>query len=159
MTPARVGSGLVPQVTYGLYKTGEAIVIGSVLIYDTGEAALSGADPALILGVALQAAGTAPGYDAANSPVPITGREQKIAYARANDTTIFQAKITNGSSTRVTPVAADVGSNFGITAYSGVWTVDRAKTAGDARVIVTAIDLERNMVFFRWITNHIYGDA
>lgn len=157
MQPARSGPGAVPSITYGLYETAAAIVIGSVLIYDTGNFDIAAADPALIAGVALQAAGTAPGYDAANSPVPITGRQQKIAVAIADRNTVFSATLTNGSSTRIAPVAADVGSQYGITAYSGVWTVDKNKTAGSARVQVIAIDLERNQVFFRWLADHIYG--
>lgn len=157
MQPARSGPGSVPSVTYGLYETAAAIVIGSVLIYDTGNYDLAGADPALIAGVALQAAGTAPGYDAANSPVPITGRQQKIAVAIADRNTVFSAQLTNGSSTVVTPATTDVGSQYGITAYSGKWTVDRNKTGANARVQVIAIDLERNLVFFRWLADHIYG--
>lgn len=159
MSPARSGSGAVPSIIYGRYASADAIVLGSVLVYTAGEYALAGADPALIAGVALQAKDTAPGYDAANSPVPITGREQKIAVAVANLVTVFQSKLTNGSSTRITPVQADVGAQYGITAYDGVWTVDKNKTAASARVIIVGIDLEREMVFFKWIADHIAGAA
>jgi hypothetical protein len=161
MQPARTGPGLVPLVGYQNYKTAEAIVIGTVLIYDTGELAVAGADPALIAGVALQAAGTAPGYDAGNSPVPITGRQQKIAMAAADRNTVYSATLTNNSSTRIAPVAADVGINYGITVYSGVWTVDKNKTAANARVQIVgySIDISPGIVFFKWITDHIYGAA
>ena len=164
MAPARTGPGAVPLVSYAQYKSADAIVQGSLLIFDTGEYALAGADPALIAGVALQAKNTAPGYDAANSPVPITGREQKIAIAIADKNSTFMATLTNGSATRIAPVIGDVGAQYGVTAYSGVWTVDQAKTAADARVQIVGYSLIGptagvGVVFFKFLTNHLYGDA
>jgi len=158
MYPAQSGPGAVPLMRSGAY-TGTDIAIGSVLVFNSGNLALASADPALIAGVALQAYDTAPGFQAANNPVPITGRTAKITYAVADKNTTLCATLTNGSSTRIAPVAADVGAQYGITAYSGVWTVDKNKTAGDARIQVTAIDLERNLVLFKWLTDHIAGDA
>ena len=159
MAPARTAPGAVPLVSYSRYKSADAIVLGSVLIFDTGEYALAGADPALIAGVALQAKDTAPGYQAANNPVPITGRQQKIAIAVADKNGVLQAKLTESSSALIAPVQADVGAQYGITAYSGIWTVDKGKTTTNARVQVLAIDLERNMVFFKWLTDHLYGNT
>lgn len=159
MYPARTGPGQVPLVTYAQYDDAAAIVKGSVLVFSSGEYTLAGADPALIAGVALAPKDSAPGYAAANNPVPITGREQKIAIAVADKNTTFYATLTNGSSTRVTPAITDVGAQYGITAYSGVWTVDRNKTTTSARVQVVAIDLERGGVYFKWLTDHIAGDA
>ena len=159
MSPARVGSGKVPSIIYGRYDSADAIVQGSVLVLAAGEYNLAGADPALLAGIALQDKDTAPGYAAANNPVPITGREQKISIAEINSVTVFQATLTNGSAVRIAPVQADVGAQYGITAYNGVWTIDKAKTAADARVIVVGIDLERNMVFFRVLADHIAGAA
>lgn len=155
--PAKTAPGLVPDVVYAVYDDAAAIVKGSVLAYSSGEYTLAGTDPATIAGVALQDKDTAPGYQAANNPVPITGREQKIAIAVADKTSTFWATLTNGSSTRVTPAQTDVGAQYGITAYNGVWTVDRAKTTTSARVIVTGIDLERGGVFFKWLSDHIAG--
>jgi len=159
MYPARNGPGSVPLITYSQYKSADAIVLGSVLIFTAGEYGLAAADPALIAGVALQAKDTAPGYQAANNPVPITGRDQKIAIAVADKNTTFWATLTNGTSTRIAGVLADIGSQYGITAYSGIWTVDKAKTTTAARVIVVGIDSERGGVFFKWLTDHIAGDA
>jgi hypothetical protein len=159
MYPARNGPGGVPLIRYGLYEDAAPIVIGSVLIFDTGQYDIAGANPALIAGVALQAADTAPGYQAANNPVPITGRERKIAVAVADKNTTLWATLTNGSAVRIAGVTADIGAQYGITAYSGVWTVDKAKTAGDARVQIVDIDTERGGVFFKWLTDHIYGAA
>jgi hypothetical protein len=39
--------------------------------------------------------------------------------------------------------AADVGASFGLTEQAGgIWTVDRAKTGGDARVVVLSVEDE-----------------
>lgn len=161
MLPASAGPGAVPLIRYGVYDDADSIVKGSVLVFDTstGEVNLAGTNPSLVAGIALQDKDTAPGYQAANNPNPITGREQKISYAVADRNTTFWATLTNGSSTRITPAQTDVGSQYGITAYSGVWTVDKAKTTTDARVQIVAIDLERGGVFFKWLTDHIAGDT
>lgn len=157
MQPARTAPGAVPSVVYGEYVSADAIVQGSVLIYSSGQFGLAGANPALIAGVALQAKDTAPGYQAANNPVPITGRQQKISVAVTDRTAVFSATLTNGSSTRIAPAVADIGAQYGITAYSGVWTIDKAKTAGDARVSIVGINTETNEVYFKWLADHIYG--
>lgn len=159
MYPARNSPGAVPEVGYVEYISADAIVKGSVLIITSGQYGLAGADPALIAGVALQAKDTAPGYQAANNPVPITGREQKIAVALANKTTVFWATLTNGSATRIAGVTADIGAQYGITAYSGIWTVDKAKTGATARVQVVGIDSQRGGVFFKILTDHLYGNT
>lgn len=66
--------------------------------------------------------------------------------------TVFSATLTNGSSTRIAPTVADIGTQVGITAYSGVWTVDKNKTAGNARVAIVGIDTDVNVVFFRFLS-------
>lgn len=157
MQPARTAPGAVPSVVYGQYDSASSIVNGSVLIFSSGQYQVAGTNPALIAGVALQDKDTAPGYQAANNPNPITGRQQKISVAQADRTAVFSATLTNGTSTRITPAQADVGAQYGITAYSGVWTVDKAKTTTDARVSIVGIDTEMNLVFFKWLADHIYG--
>lgn len=145
----------VEAIQYMNYKTAAAIVIGSVLIDDTGEVDVAGADPTSIVGLALQAADTSPGYDAANSPATITGREQKISVCRPNDTIIFAAKLTNNSSAVIAPVAADRNAQYGITAYSGAWTVDKNKTGASARVTIVGIDEDNEWVFFKFIASSL----
>lgn len=155
-----VGIG-TPNIQALPYDSADAIVVGSVLISTAGIANLAGADPALILGIALQAADTNPGYQAANSPVPITGRSATIDIAIADANTIYMATLTNGSSTRIAPADANIRLQYGITAYSGIWTVDTAKTAADARVQIVGYSTEiygaPGVVFFRFLADHIYG--
>lgn len=158
MQPARTAPGSVPSVVYGKYAdAATSIVQGSVLIFSSGTYDVAGTDPALIAGVALQAQDTAPGYQAANNPNPITGRERKISVAVADRTEVFSATLTNNSSTRIAPVQADIGAQYGITAYSGVWTVDKNKTTTAARVSIVGINTETNEVYFKWLADHIYG--
>lgn len=146
---ARSGGAAAPEVRWLAY-TG-TIVRGEVVIYDTGNVKVAGANPTGIVGVALQANDTGPGFDQANSPVVSTYRQAKMCIAMANRTTIFRGKLTNGSSTRIAPVAADVGVVYGITAYSNVWTVDKNKTGGDARVQVVGFDDLTDDVFFKFL--------
>ena len=146
---ARTGNGTAPVVRWLAY-TG-TIVRGEPVIYDTGNVKVAGANPTAIVGVALQANDSGPGFNQANSPVVSTYRQSKMSIAMANRETVFRGKLTNGSSTRIAPVAADVGVVYGITAYSNVWTVDKNKTGGDARVQVVGFDDLTNEVFFKFL--------
>lgn len=151
MQPARVPGGGVEDIR-GLPYTG-TIYRGSVLVYSSNQVAVAGADPTAIVGVALQASDTNPGYAAANNPTTITGRSAVISVAVANRQTVFSATMTNGSSTRVAPASTDVGVDYGITAYTNVWTVDRNKTGASARVQVIGYDTGglTNLVFFKFL--------
>lgn len=149
----QVQGGGVEAIQYMQYATGQTFPIGAVLIYAAGEVTVAGADPAsnTIVGYSLQGAGTSPGYDAANSPTTFTGRQQKVSVVRPNDQLIVQGEFTNGSSTLIASAQSDVGVSYGITAYTGVWTVDKNKTGGSARVIVTGFDADQFLVFFKFI--------
>lgn len=162
MQPARIPSGGVFDVLGAVYPDAQTFIRGAVMVPEagnTGKYEEAGADPALIAGVALQGVDTAPGFAMANNPSPITGRQQKISMAIANTQTIFEATLTNGSATRVAPAQTDVGQQYGITAYSGVWTVDKAKTGASARVIVLGFSTinNRQLVFFKFLPANILG--
>ena len=146
---ARTGNGTAPVVRWLAY-TG-TIVRGELVIYDTGNVKVAGANPTAIVGVALQANDTGPGFNQANAPVVSTYRQSKMCIAMANRETVFRGKLTNNSATRIAPEAADVGVVYGVTAYSNVWTVDKNKTGGDARVQVVGFDDLTNEVFFKFL--------
>lgn len=158
MQPARTPRGV--EAIRGLAYTG-TVYRGSVLIYNAGNVQVGGVDPTNIMGVALQASDTNPGYAAANNPTTITGRSAVISVATADRVTVFSAAMTNGSSTRVAPVAADVGVSYGLTAYTNIWTVDRAKVGVLARVQVIGYDTGglTNMVFFKFLESAISPNA
>lgn len=127
------------------------LIRGALVVAAAGLIDTCGADPASILGVALQDASSAPGYSAANNPATITGRVNRVSVAKANSITEFSAELTNGSAVRIAPTQADVLVSYGVTAYSSIWTIDKAKTAGSARVQITRIDLDQNLVYFKFL--------
>lgn len=155
----QVQGGIVEPIQVMQYATGQTFILGAVLQSTGGEVIVSVADPAAgtIVGIALQGAATNPGYDAANSPATFTGRSQKVSVIRPSDTVILVGQLTNGSSALVTPAIADVEAQYGITAYSGIWTVDKAKTGGSARVTVVGFDADLKQVFFKIIASFLAG--
>ncbi len=150
MIPARFPGGGAPSIQSMTYKTGESIVKGSVLVFDTGEVALDLTDPSPIVGVALEAAASKPGFEMSHeSQVDVrTGRVQEVSVAIANETTIFSA---GGSSD---PVAANVGVEYDLAVASGVWTINVAST-GATRVVIVDIDTDQNIFFFKFMTTHL----
>ena len=155
--PARVPSGQVPAVSalYAVANPAATFVRGALVVSTAGLIDTCGVDPAIIAGVAMADANTNPGYSAANSPATITGREQRVSVALANNVTVFSATFTNASSVRNTPAQSDVGVQYGLTAYASVWTVDKAKVAGFARVVITDVDLYNNIVYFKFLPANI----
>ena len=140
MRVARINSGAVPAVAGLTTLTGQTFLLGEMVVVNSdGYLTVCGADPALIAGVALQGAFSGPGNDMANSPTVITGQNLSTSVAIANAATVFLAELTNSSSTRVAPTQTDIGGIYGVTAYSGVWTIDKGKTGGSARVQVVGI--------------------
>jgi hypothetical protein len=74
---------------------------------------------------------------------------------RANRTTIFSGRLTNNSSTTIVPLQSYVGVAYGITAYSGIWTVDINKTGATERVTIVAVDFLNNGCFFKFLEGAI----
>lgn len=146
-------------IQYMSTTTGQTFKNGELVILDgsAGTIKVAGADPGsgTIVGVALQDADSSPGFQAANSPATFTGRSQKVSVCRPNDDTIFAGVLTNGSSTKVNPALTDIQQQYGVTAYSNVWTVDKNKTGGSARVVVVGIDTDQNVVFFKFIASYL----
>lgn len=149
-----VGTG-VPETQYLQHTSGYAGILGSVVVFSSNEIAVAGADPTEIVGVALAPANSAPGYGMQNNPTVITGRERKLAVARANRVTIFGGYLTNNSSAKVASALTDLGLEYGITAYNGIWTVDKAKTSGDARVEIVGWDALWGGVYFKFLESAI----
>lgn len=162
--PAQTPSGTVPNVKWAqtVASPSANLVRGAVVALTSGEVDAAGTNPAAIYGIALQDAGTGPGYKNASSPTVSTGRQRRISVARATTDTVFAGKLTNGSSTFVAPAQADVGASYGITAYGSgattIWTVDKAKTAGDARVRIVGFENlpnGENYVLFTFLAANI----
>lgn len=158
-------AGKVEGIQYMQYATGQTFKQGELLKSDgSGNVIVmdSGVSAATLIGMAMQDADSSPGFNVANSnqTTTYTYRSQKVSVVRPNDTTIFQGILTNGSSTKVNPVAGDVEAQYGLTAYNSgatgaVWTIDKAKTGGSARVQIVGIDLDQNVVFFKFLASFL----
>lgn len=158
MFTSRVLGGKVEPITRLAYTGTPAIVIGTVLAWSSGYVAVAGADPTEIVGISLQAVDTNPGFAAANAPATITGRSSTVSVSRpAYGTIVYGANLTNGSSTIVAGAQTDVGVQYGITAYSGKWTVDKNKTGGSVRVEVVGFDpsIYGGVVFFTFLPTYL----
>jgi len=152
-----VESGKVPAIQRISSANGQTFTDGAILVYSSGQVVEGGTNPDDLVGIALQPADTNPGFAMANNPATITGRTQAVSLARFNDFTVFMATLTNNSSATVAPTQADVGAQYGLTAYSGIWTVDKNKTGANARVEVTGFDttVYGGVVFFKVMESHI----
>jgi hypothetical protein len=150
LMPARVpASQGVPDVQYLQHTSGYAGILGSVLIYSAGEVTIAADNVTTgIVGVGLAAANSAPGFNAQNNPLVFTGRQRKIPVAKANRQTVFWAYLVNGNDTKINPVLADIGGNYGLRlTASGIWAVDKARTTA---VRVIDVDLTWNGIFFKF---------
>ena len=152
----------VEAIQYMEYATGQTFLSYEIVKMEagnTGKIVVSGADPAsgTIVGITLQAADSSPGFQMANNPATFTYRSQKVSVCRPNDETIFAGCLTNGSSTPVAAAVTDIGQQYGVTAYSGIWTIDKAKTGGSARVTIVGYDTDQNpdQVFFKFISSFL----
>lgn len=161
ISPARWASTGAPEIINGLYKTSESIVIGTVLTLDAnGELIVAISDTnnpanAGIAGIALQQAGSAPGYSIGQvdfgGTTVYTGRKQAVSYAVANDVTVFQGQISADGAAVTTPTQTLIGESYKLTkATNGIWYVDSADQT-PANVTIVGIDDSADLllVFFK----------
>lgn len=154
--PARFAGAGAPENQSMQYAVGQTYVKGAVLVYEggaTGNVIEGGADPAAIVGVALEAADSKPGFNMNFNPtvVATTGRVRETTVAKANRQTIFTGRIVNGGTDPVTPAQTDIGKTYSILkAAGGEWTLDAADVANQ-RVRIVDIDIDAKIAFFRFL--------
>ena len=152
--PARVpGAGVAaPDIISGYYATGQTFIKGALLVHNSsGELTECGADPATVAGVALEKAGSKPGYDAANSPTVVTGRVQEVSYAKANRQTVFSMRAVNGGTDPVTPTQTMIDEAYGVLKTgAGEWVLDQAETTAKVFEIVD-IDIDNKIFFCKFL--------
>jgi len=154
--PARFAGAGAPENQSMQYAVGQTYVKGAVVVYEggaTGNIIEGGADPAAIVGVALEACDSKPGFNMNFNPtvVATTGRVRETTIAKANRLTVFTGRIVNGGTDPVTPVQGDVGKTYSILkAGTGEWTLDAADGANQ-RVRVIDIDIDAKIAFFRFL--------
>lgn len=154
-----------PELMEYTVTPAQTFVQGAVLVFASGLVSEAGANPALIVGVACANAFSNPGYDAANSPSVFTWREGLISVYRAVNKNIFVSPVCNNTltSAKYTPVAADVGAQYGIVkqtsgASSGCWWPDVNLTTTDARIEVVKIDIAAKLFHWKFLHEYTYNE-
>lgn len=147
--PARnPGSGVgAPNILSGAYTTGQTFKKGALLKYVSGELQECAADPTKVAGVALEPAGSKPGYDAANSPTVVTGRVQEVSFAKSDRTTVFSMRGKSaGGGDPLTPTQAHIGVQYGVVKVSNDWVLDIDEVTTKVFQVVD-VDID-NKIFF-----------
>lgn len=140
--PARRTGTTVPRMQSMLYKTGEAIVNGSLVVGDAnGELVLCGADPANVKGVALEGAGTKLNYGEpfASQTVHATGRVQEVTIAVADREQEFSGRMENGGNV-VAPLQTHINTSYGVANVAGEWVIDETETVNVVVVITDIVE-------------------
>ena len=145
--PARGPGTAVPSVLSVAYTTGQTFKRGALLVYAAaGTVSECGADPATVSGVALENAGSKPGFDAANSPSVITGRVQEVSMAVADRITVYSMRGVNGGTDPLTPTQTMIDEQYGVLKVGNDWVLDQAEVTAKVFEIVD-IDID-NKIFF-----------
>jgi hypothetical protein len=155
--PARFNAG-APPVVGVLYNTGQTFLKGALLVLSGTAYSECGANPATIAYVALQAAGSNPGYAAANNPSVVTGQVQGVSAVTADSIVIWSGRMVNGATDPVTPTQADIGAQYGVLKTgAGEWVVNQADTT-NKRVTIVDFDVtnaQNPMVLFRFMAANL----
>lgn len=151
-SPARVTGTGVPEVQALVLATSQTFIRGALVVVNgSGLLEECGTDPGTVKGIALAAANSAPGEDAANSPIVITGQNNVVSVATGNPDTIFSCRGVNGGTDPVTPALANIGVQYGaIKTGDGTWALDIADTTNDVFTVVD-IDIENKIFFVKFI--------
>jgi len=126
--PAR-NAKTVPQVQSIAYTTGQTFLKGALVVDNVnGTVDECGADPASILGVALEDAGSKLGYGFANpsQTTVVTGRNQEVSIAVADRDTQFSCRGVNGGTDPVLPLQTHIGEKYGVVKVGNDWCLDFA---------------------------------
>lgn len=128
---ARRTGTTAPRVQSIAYATGQTFKAYALVVLNTsGEVVECGADPTAVLGVALQAAGSGPGYGLPNTAetTVVTGRLQEVVVALADREQEFSARGVNGGTDPVVPLQTHIGEQYGVAKVGNDWVIDFAET-------------------------------
>lgn len=154
--PGSWPGGTAPDIIGYNPLAAQVIVNGSLVFLSAGLLNLCGANPALILGVALQGIDTNPGFNLPyqGQTTVITGRSSKIPVALARGITIFTCRGVNGGTDPVTPVVADLGVSYDVVNLTTIWHLNTASSAA-ARVTVVDIDVVEKIFYVRFVAANV----
>jgi pyruvoyl-dependent arginine decarboxylase (PvlArgDC) len=148
----RRSGSTVPRVQEIGYTTGQTFKKGAVVAtVAAGTISEAGADPAAILGVAMEAAGSRPGYGVANESevVHVQGRGQVVSVVLADRETEFHGRAVNGATDPVLPLQTHINEQYGISKVGDDWVIDMAKTGASARIQITDVRPTENLFLFK----------
>lgn len=131
----------VPRVQAMRYATGQTFKAFAWVVIDTNGEVVECADGATsITGLALQGAGTGPGYDLpdASRTVVITGANQEVSVALADREQEFSMRGVNGGTDPVVPLQTHIGEQYGLKKVVNDWVIDFSNTT-DKAVQITDI--------------------
>lgn len=151
-TVRRTGT-TVPRVQSVKYKTAQTFTDRALVYTDVnGELNECGADPTLVLGVALAGVASYPGYDLPNSTRTnvVTGTTQELPVALADTEQEFSCRGVNGGTDPVTPAASDINVQYGVAKVGTEWVLDQADTV-NVVVVVTDIRLDDNVFIVKFL--------
>lgn len=154
--PARIpGAGAsAPNIQRMNYTAAQTFKKGAILVYvAAGTVQEAAADPVLaIVGIALDPAASAPGFDPANAAqvLQVTGREESVSVAKAESETIFSGRAVNGGTDPVTPTLSHIGEEYGTVKVGNDWVIDIADTTNKSIRIVD-IDIDQKIFFFKFM--------
>ena len=126
---------------------------GALLVYvSAGTLSECGADPSTVNAVALEPAGSKPGWDAANSPTVITGRVQEASVCIIDRTMIFTGRfVTAAGGDPTTPTQTLIDEQYGVAKdANGLWYVDGDETSAKVVEIVD-YDADLKLVKFKFL--------
>lgn len=150
----RYGSGTTsgPVIQSLGYTTGQTFKAGALLLLQsTGLVSVCGADPTVVSAVALQPAGYGPGFNMADSPTVVTGRNQEVSCAIANRMTVYSCRGVNGATDPVTPAVTNIDEQYGAAADSdGVWVLDIAEVTAKVFEVVD-VDIPNKIFFVKFL--------
>jgi hypothetical protein len=154
-----------PDIEEYQVTAAQTFIRGAVLIAASGKVSEAGANPAAntVVGVAMADAFSGPGYNAANTPSPITWQDDRIPVAIASSPrNIFVSRMCNNTtdSTLATVALTDVNVQYGITKQAtgnsaGAWWPDRNKTAANARIVILKADPDANLVHWKFLASAV----
>lgn len=151
-TVANAGTGGAPITRTYIGDASATFIRGAAVLIDTdGEIIECSADPAVILGFTAAANLSAPGYDAANSPTVITGRQNDVVVYLGEPTNVFACRAVNGSTDPVTPALTNIGESYGIKKdANGVWTLDIAEVTSKSFTVVD-VDIDQKIFYVKMV--------
>lgn len=144
---ARLPSG-TPNIINYPYTAGQTFKKGA-LVVDVAAGTISefgGGTDAVVLGVALEDAGSRPGNNYGGTVDVTTGTINEVAVAIADRSQIFSCRGINGGTDPLTPTRTMVGEQYGVAKVGDDWVLDQAEVT---TLIVEIVDIDiDNKIFF-----------